>query len=314
MKLLLTLLVAALAALGGQHLGSARAAHAPEPAAEGLDLARVVTGIRELRRENERLAAEIERRSSALVAGRAQAGEIGEDEIAAALERWRAAHPEETRLAAAGRAARAVRARPDELDLASVPMSEIVQYLAREGLGDPESQEIFQRLREAGRIDEFVAAIEALAAEDPENADLQVALGVAYLQKLFGVGNAPEAGPLAMKSDAAFDRALELDDHNWAARFTKAVSLSNWPAFLGRGPEAIEHFEVLLEQQAAVPKRDEFAMTYLFLGNMQQAAGESDKAIATWKAGLELFPNMEDLQRALANAQSADPTTRPASR
>lgn len=306
MKLLVTLLVAALAGFGGQRLGLARATRAPDPAPAAEGLASLATDIQELRRANERLAAEIERRESGLVAARASRAEIGENEIAAAVERWRAAHPEE---AVAARAPKAERAKgtSEASDIASAPMSEIVQVLARRNMTELESAELFQKLREAGRMDEFVATIEALAAADPENPELQVALGVAYLQKLFEVGNTPEAGPLAMKSDAAFDRALELDDHNWEARFTKAVSLSNWPAFLGRGPEAIQHFEVLLEQQAAVPQRDEFAMTYLFLGNMQQAAGETDKAIATWKAGLERFPDIEQLQQALTNVNTNAP-------
>jgi tetratricopeptide (TPR) repeat protein len=303
MKLLGTLLVAALAGFGGQRLGSARAARTPGPSPEVQDLASVATAIQELRRANERLAAEIERRAGGLVAARVRSDEFGEDEIAAAVERWRAAHPEEERAASAARIERAARTTPGGLDIASVPMSEIVQVLAREELGELESEELFQKLRDAGRIDEFVAAIEALAAAAPEDPELQVALGVAYLQKLFTVGNTPEAGPWAMKSDAAFDRALELDDHNWDARFTKAVSLSNWPAFLGRGPEAIEHFEILLEQQAEVPQRDEFALTYLFLGNMQHSSGQLDKAVATWKAGLERFPDVDQLQQALANAQ-----------
>lgn len=313
MKLLVTLLVSALAALGAQRLGSARAARALEPA-DSQDLAAVVARVQELRRENERLAAEIERRAGLPTAAQAPAGEIGEAEIAAALEHWRASHPQEVQAAAARKIERAARTSPDEPDLASVPILEIVQALSREGLTNFERQEMFQRLREAGRIDEYVAAIEKLAAQDPENAELQVALGHAYLQKLFAVGNTPEAAKWAPLSDAAFDRALELDDQNWSARFSKAVSLSNWPAFLGRAPEAIEHFEILLEQQAALPKRDEFALTYLFLGNMQQAGGERDKAVATWKAGLELFPDMDQLRQALATAEAGGTTERPAGR
>jgi tetratricopeptide (TPR) repeat protein len=190
-------------------------------------------------------------------------------------------------------------------------MGELVQLLSGADLTGLERQEVFERLRKAGRIDEYVQAVEALAAADPENADLQVALGHAYLQKLFGLGNSPEAGPLAMKSDAAFDRALEIDDGNWGARFSKAVALSNWPAFMGRGPEAIEHFELLLEQQAEAPeRRDEFAMTYLFLGNMYQAAGDTERALATWKAGLALFPGMDDLERAIELAGGDDSRTR----
>lgn len=313
MKLLVTLVVAALAALAGRRLGDPRTPSAAV-ADPGADHARIAARIQELRGANERLEQELARRSVLSSAAPAAEGEIGDDAIAAALARWRAAHPEVEERATAARAEHAARPRPDELDLATVPMPQILAALSRADMGDRESEQIFQELREAGRIDEYVAAIEALAAADPEDPELQVALGVAYLQKLFTVGNTPEAGPWAMKADAAFDQALELDDHNWAARFTKAVSLSNWPAFLGRAPEAIEHFEILLEQQAAVPQRDEFAMTYLFLGNMQQAGGEPDKALATWRAGLERFPNVEELRSALANAETGVSTQRSATR
>jgi tetratricopeptide (TPR) repeat protein len=226
---------------------------------------------------------------------------VDEVELAAAIERWRAAHPDASETPASGGArARAV---PLALDVSGLPMSQLIEMLSNEGLGHIDRQQIFQELREDGRIDEYLETIERLCAADPENADLQVALGNAYLQKLFGLGNTPEAGELAYKSDAAFDRALELDDHNWNARFTKAISLSNWPAFMGRGPEAIENFEILIEQQSEQASRPEFAMTYLFLGNLHQANGERDKAIAVWKQGLELFPTSEELQKALELAQ-----------
>ena len=178
-----------------------------------------------------------------------------------------------------------------------------MRLLSGNRFDDQRQQEIFEELRTNGRIDEYVAAIEALAAASPEDAELQVALGHAYLQKLFGMGNSPDMGDVAMKSDRAFDQALAIDENNWNARFSKAVSLSNWPAFLGRAPEAIEHFELLIEQQEGLPPRPEFAMPYLFLGNMHQAAGKREQAIAAWRAGLALFPTSEELRRALELAE-----------
>jgi tetratricopeptide (TPR) repeat protein len=308
MKLLGTVLVAALVAFGAGRWAGTRARHAPEASGAEPELARIRDGVKELWRENERLAARLseglERRTGGLAAAAAPPAEMGEAEIGAALERWRAAQAFEAPAARKpGRGGGRVPS--SELDLATIPIQELVVALANEGLTNFERQELFQKLREAGRIDEYVAAIEKLAAEDPENAELQVALGHAYLQKLFGVDNAPEQqGILAFAADAAFDRALELDDGNWSARFSKAVALSNWPAFMGRGPEAIEHFELLLEQQGALPKRPEFAMTYLFLGNLLKAGGERGEALATWRAGLELFPDVEDLRRALELAAS----------
>jgi tetratricopeptide (TPR) repeat protein len=300
MKLPLTILVAVLAAWGARQLGgrpAARGADGGEPA-----LAELRSAVEGLRAENLRLAQEIERRERPLAPAPATADGPGEEEIGAALERWRAAHPAEAEAVDKGRTARGVAAEA-EPDIARVPIRELVALLSREGLTNLDRQRLFQELREAGRIDEYVAEIEKLAAEDPDDPALQVALGNAYLQRLFAVGNTPEAGVWAYKADAAFDAALELDDHGWDARFTKAVALSNWPAFLGRMPEAIEHFEVLLDQQSEVPPRPEFAMTYLFLGNLYQTSGEPAEALATWKAGLALFPGVEDLRRAVELAE-----------
>jgi tetratricopeptide (TPR) repeat protein len=310
MKLLLTIVVAAAAAFAGQRFASSAAGRAAAGPGDGAAQASEAEALRatldELRAASRRLAAEIERRESRLVAAAAPESEIGEAEIAAALARWHADHPPAAGDASAAARAPAVPPAPGETDFASVPMDEIVRVLYGEGFSDLRRQELFQKLRENGRIDEYVATIEKLAAADPDNVEMQVALGHAYLQKLFGVANSPEAGPLAFKSDAAFTRALELDDQNWSARFSKAVSLSNWPAFLGRGPEAIEHFETLLEQQAALPRRNEFAMTYLFLGNMHQANGDREEAVSVWRAGLEQFPDMEELQQAIELATASD--------
>lgn len=303
MKSLITIAVAALAAFGAERWSSARRSGAEAKASpeRAERVTRLGSELSELRAENERLARALAERDG-LSAAPAAAQGFDESEIGAALARWREQHPEA--LAAATPEARTPPL--SGMDVAHTPMSELVRLLAGDRLDNLDRQQVFQELREAGRIDEYVAAIEALCQSDPKNADLQVALGNAYLQKLFGVGHTPEAGTWAVKADQAFDVALTLDDHNWGARFTKAVALSNWPAFMGRGPEAIENLEVLLEQQAGLEPQPQFAMTYLFLGNIYQANNEPAKALATWRAGLEQFPRMEELRRALEAAESDD--------
>jgi hypothetical protein len=44
-------------------------------------------------------------------------------------------------------------------------------------------------------------------------------------------------------------------------------------------------------------------MPYLFLGNIYQQNGEMERAIATWRAGLELFPDHEELRKQLELAE-----------
>src|SRR5262249_3932947 len=132
-RLLGTLLVAALAALAGRSLAGERAERA-EPGGDAPALAALTAQIQELRSANEHLAGEIEARSSALVAARESADVVSDADIEAALARWRASHPEAVARASAAQAERAARAVQGELDLAKVPMSEIVRELAHEGL------------------------------------------------------------------------------------------------------------------------------------------------------------------------------------
>ena len=166
--------------------------------------------------------------------------------------------------------------------------------------GDWDSREgVWKRIREAGLTDEAIAEYERLAELTPNDPDLQTALGGAYLQKIQEVGQSPEAGELATLADRAFDRALEIDDHHWEARFTKAMSLSFWPPVFGKQGEAIQQFEILASQQEEGPPSGHFAQTYLLLGNMYAEQGKAEKALEAWERGLSYFPNNESLAKQL---------------
>ena len=236
------------------------------------------------------------------LAGRARAGRDGLDaalahevavddaDIDAAVGRWLEQRNLGTALLAEGTEGRA------RTPVADLPLEELLAYFDSHPPFDVEVQHMWEELRKAGRIDELLAAAEARAEANPEDAGAQLDLGLAYLQKLFGIGATPEAGTLAMQADAAFDRALLLEPTNVMARFTKAVSLSNWPPFLGKSGEAVEHFEVLVRQLEDAGDPQGFVEAYLFLGNMYERMGETDKALATWRRGLERFPDSTVLQ------------------
>jgi tetratricopeptide (TPR) repeat protein len=155
-------------------------------------------------------------------------------------------------------------------------------------LSDTEVQKLWRQFAEQGLTGDIVAAFEARAEARPNDPDLQVELGSIYLNKIFEVGNSPEAGLWATKADGAFDRALEIDDRHWEARFSKAVSLSFWPPVFGKQGEAIKHFEILAGQQAGTAGDPSHVQTY-------QQIGENEKALGAWRQGLELFPDDEGL-------------------
>lgn len=146
--------------------------------------------------------------------------------------------------------------------------------------------------------DAVLAQYEALAKANPLDANTQNELGEAYVHRLM---NADMAGMMEFgpKAERQFDRALELDDHHWSARFNKAMSLSNQPAFLGRRPEAIQHFTTLMEQQEGAAPESRHQQTYLFLGNLYAQSDKGDEARDVWQRGLERFPDSGMLRQRL---------------
>lgn len=208
------------------------------------------------------------------------------DAIAAAARAWLTEHAPER-----------PSARPSASGVATMPIDEIRAFLDDRRPFDGEAQLFYEELRAAGRMDEVVEAAQLRALDAPNDPDVQLSLGLASLQALFGMGPTPEAGMLAMQADQAFDRALELDPQHVGARFAKAVSLANWPTFMGKTPEAIEHFEVLIDQTSSPGDPRAFPEAHVFLGSLYERIGEKEKALATWRAGLERWPGSEELQR-----------------
>jgi tetratricopeptide (TPR) repeat protein len=283
-SLLLPVLVSSLAA------GAVGAAVALTlgPRSEPVAQTRAVEpGASDLSREVARLAASQAELASALEDLRLAPREparLPADDVGAAVERYLAAREAAPEAAAT-----------PAVDGDARRVDEALAQLLGDELDDDEAQTLWAELGKAGLSDELVAAFEARVERDPNDPDLRVELGEAYLQKIFEVGNGPMAGVWAMKADAAFDAALALDERHWEARFTKAVSLSFWPPALGKQNAAIEQFELLLAQQQDEPKAPHFSQTYLFLGNMYQQTGQPEKALSTWQAGLGQYPDSPEL-------------------
>jgi len=161
----------------------------------------------------------------------------------------------------------------------------------------------WEQIRAAGKLDEAIAYLEQRAEEAANDPDAQVEVASAYIQKIFEVGDGPQAGLWAGKADGAYDRALALDPQHWDARFNKAISLSFWPPIFGKQGEAISHFETLIQQQNAGPVESHHAQTYVLLGNLYTQTGNNEKAQAIWNQGLALFPDDPSLAGKLAGGQ-----------
>lgn len=206
------------------------------------------------------------------------------------------------------------RRNPEEIappaPVAAVPVAEMkppvdealeqaVDQLVSPQLSFPQKQAIFGQLRNSGQIGQAIAALEARQAADPASADIPTQLGMAYLINISTIQDVREQGIGGMKADLAFDTALKLDPTNWEANFMKASALSHWPDSMNMGPQVIQRFSTLIDQQEAQPSRPEFMQTYVLLGDQYQKSGRTEEARQVWNRGLTMFPGSQTLSQRL---------------
>jgi tetratricopeptide (TPR) repeat protein len=160
-----------------------------------------------------------------------------------------------------------------------------------------DNPEAWKKAFAAGRIGEVVAKFEALAKAAPNDTKVQMDLANAYLAHY---QMDQSKWQLSMKADKVFDKVLALDDKHWEARFTKAMSYTFYPDFLGKKKESIEHFELLVQQQDSMPVEASQAQTYLYLGNLLEAR-DPQKAREVWQKGARRHPENADLQKRAGN-------------
>lgn len=295
-------LLAACAALSAAVSALVMLLGAPEPpapvtnGADAEELAALRAAVENLREQNVGLSAELATlRLTGSSAGVSRETALDE-RIERAVAEWMAQHGEAAAaLAATGAAADAEAAAGEAFD-AQASLAALRHPL----LDANDRDRIWQQAHEAGRTQELILALEEAARLDPKNVALQYELGYGYLMPItLGEVTGMEAGTWSMKADKTFDAVLTLDANHWDARFSKAVSYSFWPPLFGKQQAAIDHFEILVKQQATMPSRPEFAETYLFLGNMYQQTGNAEKAKEAWNLGLSSFPNHAELRQRL---------------
>ncbi len=256
------------------------------------DLARSIT-------DEKSLAARLDALEKSMQVRAESTSRVDASSVDEAVARWFAEHPNAAQVESSQPSDGASAAKSAAKSKREV--QDVLAKLLDPSLSRDEKEKLWKEARDSGMLDALVAEFEARAAANPNDPKLRVDLGEAYLQKIFAAGsNGPEAGLWATKADKAFDAALELDPHQWQGRFDKAVSLSFWPPIFGKQAEAIHNFEILLDEQAALPKSAGFAQTHLLLGNLYLQSGNSAKAKEVWQAGLALFPDDAALAQKLA--------------
>jgi len=179
-------------------------------------------------------------------------------------------------------------------------IKQAIESLLSKQLTHEQRRDILKQLVQSGKIDQAISALQQQAANDPNNAEYQTALGQAYVEQAAAMQDfSPDKGILVMQAMKSFDAALSDDPANWEARFTRTAILSHYPAEMNKGQEVIDQFTQLINQQESQPPQPQFAKTYVALGDQYQKLGQNDYALATWQAGAQLFPSDKTLQKRL---------------
>ena len=160
---------------------------------------------------------------------------------------------------------------------------------------DEESARFWELARTSKLLPQLISRLKAAVEADPNQVAARMQLAQAYVAKLYTVPNGPERGVWAVQAEGQWREVLQRNEANWEARFSLAFSLSQWPAFLNKTPDAIREFETLMTQQETGRPETHQARVYVQLVRMYGSRGQADKAAAALKRGLARHPDNDAL-------------------
>lgn len=156
------------------------------------------------------------------------------------------------------------------------------------------------RIESADQLDAVLDVYRAEVASAPQSVIAQHELARAAHAAAMSRPNHKD-GRFWTESDGAYQKILDVDPEHWDARYEKAVKLTFWPDAFGRRPEAMKHFETLIEQQAVRPAEERHVSVYVWLGNLHAQQGDPERARKVWRQGLQRHPDAHGLRERLAS-------------
>ncbi len=167
---------------------------------------------------------------------------------------------------------------------------------------DPESQRAASDYRQAViRAEAYDRAVDffaRLVGKHPRSHNAWLNYGYAYVDKIPAAGSITQV-LLANQSLEKFGKAIELE-RSWLALYTRGNSYLYWPVIFGRAPLGVADLEEAVAISKREPKRRVHARAYVALGDGYWKTEQPDKARATWREGLALYPGEPQLQARLA--------------
>lgn len=151
----------------------------------------------------------------------------------------------------------------------------------------------------SGEYDRCLAFYEKLVAEHPEAPNVFLNYGYAHVDKI-PVEGAITAVILANTALEHFSTALELEE-TWLVRYTRGNSYLYWPAIFGRTQDGIDDLLRAIEIAEGEAQKPFHGRAWAALGDGYWRLQDPEKAAATWRRGLELYPGNAEIEERLAN-------------
>jgi tetratricopeptide (TPR) repeat protein len=145
--------------------------------------------------------------------------------------------------------------------------------------------------------DRAIAFFEQLVAAHPAAANAHLNFGFAYVDKIPVAGSITQV-ILANNALNAFTKSLE-GRSSWIGYYTRGNSYLFWPKIFNRTKLGVADLEEALRLQRAEPRRSYHVRTFVALGDGYWKMDEPARAVATWREGLEAFPDSVALARRL---------------
>jgi tetratricopeptide (TPR) repeat protein len=153
-----------------------------------------------------------------------------------------------------------------------------------------------------GEYDRALRFFTTLVRTHPNAPNARLNFGFAYVDKIPAAGAITQV-ILANSALTQFTRAIDLQK-SWIAYYTRGASYLFWPPIFGRTALGIADLEEAMRIQQREPRRSYHVRTFIALGDGYWRLGNAERARATWREGLQEFPD-NDLLRARLHADDA---------
>ena len=147
--------------------------------------------------------------------------------------------------------------------------------------------------------DRAIGFFEKLTQAHPQAAFAWLNYGYTYVDKIPAAGSITQV-ILANNALTQFSKSIEIRK-SWIALYTRGNSYLYWPKVFGRAPLGVADLEAAVDMAKKEPKKKKVHVrAWVALGDGYWKTDQPEKAKATWREGLALYPGEPQLEARIA--------------